>query len=32
LKLDISKPARQRLLSLSPKDYVGLADKLAESI
>jgi len=32
LKLDISKPARQRLLGLSPKDYIGLATKLAQSI
>jgi adenylosuccinate lyase len=32
LKLDISKPARQRLLGLSPKDYIGLASKLAQSI
>ena len=32
LKLDISQASKDRLLSLSPKDYTGLAKKLAESI
>lgn len=32
LKLDISQSSKDRLLSLSPKDYTGLAKKLAESI
>jgi adenylosuccinate lyase len=32
LKLDISQASRDRLLALSPKDYTGLAKKLAESI
>jgi adenylosuccinate lyase len=32
LKLDISQASKDRLLALSPKDYTGLAKKLAESI
>jgi adenylosuccinate lyase len=32
LKLDISQASKDRLLALSPKDYAGLAKKLAESI
>jgi adenylosuccinate lyase len=32
LKLDIPQASKDRLLSLSPKDYTGLAQKLAESI
>ena len=32
LKLDIPQASKDRLLSLSPKDYTGLAKKLAESI
>jgi adenylosuccinate lyase len=32
LKLDIPQASKDRLLSLSPKDYAGLAKKLAESI
>lgn len=32
LKLDISQASKDRLLALSPKDYIGLAKKLAESI
>ena len=32
LKLDISQGSKDRLLALSPKDYTGLAKKLAESI
>ena len=31
LKLDIPQASKDRLLSLSPKDYTGLAKKLAES-
>jgi adenylosuccinate lyase len=30
LKLDIEKAAKDRLLALSPKDYIGLAAKLAQ--
>ena len=32
LKLEIPQASKDRLLSLSPKDYTGLAKKLAESI
>ena len=32
LKLDISQASKDRLLALSPKDYTGMAKKLAESI
>jgi adenylosuccinate lyase len=32
LKLEISQASKDRLLALSPKDYTGLAKKLAESI
>jgi adenylosuccinate lyase len=32
LKLNIPQASKDRLLSLSPKDYTGLAKKLAESI
>ena len=32
LKLDIPQASKDRLLALSPKDYTGLAKKLAESI
>ena len=32
LKLDIPQASKDRLLSLSPKEYTGLAQKLAESI
>ncbi|CAB4635725.1 unannotated protein [freshwater metagenome] len=30
LKLEIEKPAKERLFALSPKDYIGLAAKLAQ--
>jgi adenylosuccinate lyase len=30
LKLDIEQAAKDRLLVLSPKDYIGLAAKLAQ--
>ncbi len=32
LKLDIEQAAKDRLLVLSPKDYIGLASKLAQSL
>lgn len=32
LKLEISQASKDRLLALTPKDYTGLAKKLAESI
>lgn len=32
LKLDIEQAAKDRLLVLSPKDYIGLASKLAQQI
>jgi hypothetical protein len=30
VKLDIEKAAKDRLLALTPKDYIGLAAKLAQ--
>jgi hypothetical protein len=32
LKLDIDQAAKDRLLVLSPKDYIGLAAKLAQQL
>jgi adenylosuccinate lyase len=32
IKLDIEQAAKDRLLVLSPKDYIGLASKLAQSL
>jgi adenylosuccinate lyase len=32
LKLEIDQAAKDRLLVLSPKDYIGLASKLAQQL